>query len=54
MAQNATTIEVYDINGRVVASSNSDQINISALNRGIYVVRSVYVDGTYQITKVIK
>ena len=54
MAQNATTIEVYDINGRVVASSNSDQINVSALNRGIYLVRSVYVDGTYQITKVIK
>ena len=54
MAQNAVTIEVYDLNGRVVATSNSDQINISALNRGIYVVRSVYVDGTYQVTKVIK
>ncbi len=54
MAQNAATIEVYDINGRVVASSNSDQINISVLNKGIYIIRSVYADGTYQITKVIK
>ena len=54
IALNVVKVEVYDINGRVVASSNSDQINISALNRGIYVVRSVYVDGTYQVTKVIK
>ena len=51
---NAVMVEVYDINGRVVASVNSEQVNISDLNRGIYIVRSFYSDGTYQVTKVIK
>ena len=54
VAQNAIAIEVYDINGRVVVLANAEQINISDLNRGIYIVRSFYNDGTYQVTKVIK
>ena len=37
---NAVMVEVYDINGRVVASVNFEQVNISDLNKGIYIVRS--------------
>lgn len=53
-APNATTIKVYDINGRVVTSADSQQINITSLNKGIYIVRSFYHNGTQQTTKIIK
>ena len=53
-APEASTLVVYDLNGRVVASAEASQLNISSLNRGIYLVRSIYEDGTSQITKVVK
>ena len=53
-APEATAIMVYDINGRVVATTESSQLNISSLNRGVYLVRSVYCDGAIQTTKVIR
>lgn len=54
IAPNATTIDVYDINGRVVATANTNQINITPLNKGMYLIRTLYLDGTQQITKIIK
>ena len=54
VALNASAIEVYDINGRQLAKANADQLNISALNKGIYIVRTYHIDGACQTTKVIK
>lgn len=53
-APQAISIVVYDINGRVVTMTGASQINLSALNKGVYVVRATYVDGSYQIVKVIR
>ena len=52
-APESTTIVVYDIKGRVVAMSETSRLNISSLNRGVYLVRSIYEDGLVQVTKVI-
>ena len=53
-APQAISIVVYDINGRVMTMTGASQINLSALNKGVYVVRATYVDGSYQIVKVIR
>ena len=54
IACNATSIEVYDINGRQLAEANAEQLDVTTLHRGIYIVRTHHLDGTTQITKIIK
>lgn len=54
VAEEATAIEVFDIQGRRVMSANADRVNASALGQGVYIVRSMYENGTSQITKVIR
>jgi hypothetical protein len=54
IACNATSIEVYDINGRQLAKANAEQLDVTTLHRGIYIVRTHHLDGTTQITKIIK
>ncbi len=54
LAPHATSIAVYDINGRVVAKNEDSKINISALSSGVYVVYTIYADGSFQATKVIR
>ena len=54
IACNTTSIEVYDINGRQLAKANAEQLDVTTLHRGIYIVRTHHLDGTTQITKIIK
>ena len=53
-APEAIQLMVYDINGRILVVNESSQLNLSFLNRGVYLVRSIYADGTTQITKIIR
>ena len=53
-APEAIQLMVYDINGRILVVNESSQLNLSFLNRGVYLVHSIYVDGTTQITKIIR
>ena len=53
-APEATSLVVYDVNGRVVASASSSQLCVASLSRGIYLVRSVYSDASVQVTKIVK
>lgn len=53
-APEATTITIYNINGRIETKAQTSQLNISSLNKGIYIVRSVYTDGSVQTTKIVK
>jgi uncharacterized repeat protein (TIGR02543 family) len=46
-------VEILDISGRVVGSSNSTTINVSALPRGINFVR-IFIDGQSITKKIIK
>ena len=54
VAPEAIDMTIYDINGRIVATTTSSVLNVSVLNRGIYIVRSVYADGRMQTTKIVK
>ena len=53
-APEATAITIFDIKGRVVATAETSYLNLSSLTKGIYLVRSIYEDGTTQITKIVK
>ena len=53
-APEAAELMVYDINGRVVAIAESSYLDLTSLNRGVYLVRSVYNDSTTQIIKIIR
>ena len=53
-APEAIKLEVYDINGRILVVNESSQLNLSFLNKGVYLVRSIYNDTTTQITKIVR
>lgn len=48
-------IEIYDINGRIITSSDCP-INIETLplQPGVYVVRTIFADNTFETNKIIK
>ena len=53
-APEAIKLEVYNINGRILVVNESSQLNLSFLNKGVYLVRSIYNDTTTQITKIVR
>ena len=53
-APEALTISLYDVNGRLVVANESSVLNLTSCNRGVYLVRSTYADGSIQITKVVR
>jgi hypothetical protein len=53
-APEATNIAIYDANARLLMVNNAATINIAQLNRGVYIVRSTYADGSVQMTKIIR
>jgi hypothetical protein len=46
-------VSVYDINGRIVASANSASLSISALPKGIYIVKAATANATKTV-KIVK
>ena len=53
-APNAIAINIYDINGKILKSVHSDNINISNLNHGIYIIKVVYDNNSIYTSKIIK
>lgn len=53
-AKDAIKINLYDINGKILTSSNNDKICINNLNHGIYIVRAIYANGNISTSKIIK
>lgn len=53
-APEATNIAIYDANARLLMVNNAATVNIAQLNRGVYIVRSTYADGSVQMTKIIR
>lgn len=53
-APNAIAINIYDINGKILKSAHSDNINISNLNHGIYIIRVTYNNNLIYTSKIIK
>ncbi|MBO5728383.1 MAG: T9SS type A sorting domain-containing protein [Paludibacteraceae bacterium] len=53
-APEALTVSLYDVNGRLVVANESSVLNLTSCNRGVYLVRSTYADGSVQITKVVR
>lgn len=48
-------VQIYDINGRNVASVSSDfDINQLVLPAGVYIIKTMYNDGTIHTNKFIK
>ena len=54
IAPEALEIYVYDVKGKLLIIEANSTINLSSLNRGIYLVRSIYIDGSVQMTKIIR
>ena len=52
VANGATTVYVYDILGKLVATANASEIDLNKVARGIYVVKAVYADGRTATLKV--
>ncbi len=54
-ALSISKVEIYDINGRIVTSTNSP-INIESLplQPGVYVVKTIFADDTFKTNKIIK
>ena len=53
-APNAIAINIYDINGKILKSVHSDNINISNLNHGIYIIKVTYNNNLIYTSKIIK
>lgn len=53
-APNAIAINIYDINGKILKSAHSDNINISNLNHGVYIIKVVYDNNSIYTSKIIK
>ncbi|MEE1090825.1 MAG: T9SS type A sorting domain-containing protein, partial [Paludibacteraceae bacterium] len=53
-APNAIAINIYDINGKILKSAHNDNINISNLNHGIYIIKVVYDNNSIYTSKIIK
>lgn len=53
-APNAIAINIYDINGKILKSAHSDNINISNLNHGIYIIKVTYNNNLIYTSKIIK
>lgn len=54
VATGAVAVEVYDLNGRVVAAANAATVDAEALAQGVYVVRATYADGAVKAAKVVR
>ncbi len=48
------SVEIYDLNARLVYYSENENVNIGHLNNGIYHVKINSTNSTYQIKKIIK
>lgn len=53
-APNAIAINIYDINGKILKSAHNDNINISNLNHGVYIIKVVYDNNSIYTSKIIK
>ena len=53
-APNAIAINIYDINGKILKSAHSDNINISNLNHGVYIIKVTYNNNLIYTSKIIK
>jgi hypothetical protein len=53
-APNAIAINIYDINGKILKSAHNDNINISNLNHGIYIIKVTYNNNLIYTSKIIK
>lgn len=53
-APNAIAINIYDINGKILKSAHNDNINISNLNHGVYIIKVVYDNNLIYTSKIIK
>lgn len=54
LALNAVNIDIYDINGKILKSAHSDNINISNLNHGVYIIKVTYNNNLIYTSKIIK
>lgn len=54
IAQDAVAMQLFDVNGRLLIASETSQLNVSMLNNGVYIIKSLHLDGSSQITKIIK
>lgn len=52
--ENITSVEIIGLSGQKLLNSNEKQINISHLNKGIYIVRIVLQNGKTETHKLIK
>ncbi|RZJ39051.1 MAG: T9SS type A sorting domain-containing protein, partial [Chryseobacterium sp.] len=48
------TAEIFDMNGRIILSSSSKQIDISKISTGQYLIKSTFKDGSSDTQKLIK
>jgi hypothetical protein len=53
-APNAIAINIYDINGKILKSAHNDNINISNLNHGIYIIKVTHNNNLIYTSKIIK
>ena len=53
-APNAIAINIYDINGKILKSAHNNNINISNLNHGIYIIKVTYNNNLIYTSKIIK
>ena len=54
LALNAVNIDIYDINGKILKSAHNDNINISNLNHGVYIIKVTYNNNLIYTSKIIK
>ncbi|WP_127844133.1 T9SS type A sorting domain-containing protein [Psychroflexus aestuariivivens] len=48
------SVEIYDTNARLIYHSDSQKVDISHLNKGVYLVKVNFNDYTYHVQKIIK
>ena len=54
LATSALNIKIFNIDGLLLKNSNNDNINISSLNTGVYIVVVTHKDNSTQTVKIVK
>lgn len=52
--ENLTSVEIIGLSGQKLLNSNSKQINVSHLNKGIYIVKVILANGKTETHKLVK
>lgn len=49
------SVEVYDIKGQLIAKVNNTQsVDMLPIKNGVYIIKTIYKDGTTNTNKIIK